>query len=325
MRCSNCGSENPADSAFCEQCGRKLELLCPACKAPVSASVRFCRKCGTSLSATSIDSEAIATKSSSGAGIRVSGEQTVGDLIEGERKTVTALFADIKGSTELMRDLDPEMARAIVDPALKIMVQAARSYDAYVVQSTGDGIFALFGAPVAQEDHPQRALFAALRMREGLRDYAERLTSESKPPVEARIGVNTGEVVMRVVETGGRVEYAPVGYVANLAARMQTAAPPGGIAISEETRRLVEGYVELRALGLTEIKGVAGPINVYEVTGLGPLRTHFEVSTRRGLTKFVGREHELAHLRRALELACQSSSENHPSISVEIPPSLLFE
>src|SRR5262249_4983083 len=121
MRCSSCGSENPSDSAFCEQCGRKLELLCPACQAPISAGARFCRKCGTSLSATPVRSETIAASPSSGAGIRLFAGQTAADLTDGERKTVTVLFADLKGSTELMESLDPEEARAIVDPALGIM------------------------------------------------------------------------------------------------------------------------------------------------------------------------------------------------------------
>jgi class 3 adenylate cyclase/predicted ATPase len=235
--------------------------------------------------------------------IAIVGEQTTSAFVQDERKTITALFADLKDSTELIRELDPEGARAIVDPALKIMVDAVRHYDGYVVQSTGDGIFALFGAPLAYEDHPQRALHAALRMREALQQRAKRLAAEGKPLIEVRIGINSGEVVMRAVETGGRVEYTPVGYVTNLAARMQTVAPAGEIAISEETRRLIKGYFELRPLGPTEVKGVAEPINVYQVTGLGPLRTHFEISTRRGLTKFVGREKELDHLRRAFEIA----------------------
>jgi class 3 adenylate cyclase len=147
------------------------------------------------------------------------------DVPEGERKTVTALFADIKGSTELMRDLDPEEARAIVDPVLQLMMAAVHRYGGYVAQSTGDGIFALFGAPVAHEDHPQRALHAALAMQQELRRYADRLRNEGKIPVEARVGVNTGEVVVRTIETGGHTEYTPVGHVTNLAARMQTAAP----------------------------------------------------------------------------------------------------
>ena len=191
---------------------------------------------------------------------------------EGERKTVTALFADIKGSTELMRDLDPEEARAIVDPVLQLMMAAVHRYGGYVAQSTGDGIFALFGAPVAHEDHPQRALHAALAMQEELRRYADRLRAEGKIPVEARVGVNTGEVVVRSIETGGHTEYTPVGHVTNLAARMQTAAPAGSIAASEATQRLCEGYFEFRALGPTAVKGLNAPVEVYEVVRAGPLR-----------------------------------------------------
>jgi predicted ATPase/class 3 adenylate cyclase len=222
---------------------------------------------------------------------------------DGERKTVTALFADIKGSTELMRDLDPEEARAIVDPVLHLMMAAIHRYGGYVAQSTGDGIFALFGAPAAHEDHPQRALHAALAMQEELRRYAERLRAEGKVPVEARVGVNTGEVVLRTIETGGHPEYTPIGHVTNLAARMQTAAPSGSIAVSETTRRLCEGYFTFRDLGQTEVKGITEPVHIYQVAGLGPLRTHFQLSAQRGFTKFVGREHEMAAMRRAYEQA----------------------
>ena len=225
------------------------------------------------------------------------------DVPEGERKTVTALFADIKGSTELLRDLDPEEARAIVDPVLHLMMAAVHRYGGYVAQSTGDGIFALFGAPVAHEDHPQRALHAALAMQEELHRYGDRLRVEGKIPVDARVGVNTGEVVVRTIETGGHTEYTPVGHVTNLAARMQTAAPEGSIAASEATQRLCEGYFEFRALGPTAIKGLDAPIEVYEVVRAGPLRTHFQLAARRGLTRFVGREDELRQMKRALELA----------------------
>jgi class 3 adenylate cyclase len=213
---------------------------------------------------------------------------------------VTALFADIKGSTELMRDHDPEEARAIVDPALQIMMNAVHRYDGYVVQSTGDGIFAMFGAPVAHEDHPQRALQAALAIQQELRKYDERLKRQAR--VEARIGVNTGEVVLRLVHTGGHTEYTPIGHAANLAARMQSAAPMGGIIISEDTRHLVAGYFELHGLGATEVKGIEAPINVYEVIDAGPLHGHFELALQRGLTKFVGREREIAEMRRAFDL-----------------------
>ena len=140
-------------------------------------------------------------------------------------------------------------------------------------------------------------------MQEELRRYAERLRAEGKIPVEARVGVNTGEVVVRTIETGGHTEYTPVGHVTNLAARMQTAAPAGSIAASEATQRLCEGYFEFRALGPTAVKGLDAPVEVYEVVRAGPLRTHFQLSARRGLTRFVGRERELQQMKRALELA----------------------
>jgi class 3 adenylate cyclase/tetratricopeptide (TPR) repeat protein len=237
--------------------------------------------------------------------IRVRLEQPDGSTaIDGERKTVTALFADIKGSTELMEDLDPEEARAIIDPALKLMIDAAHRYDGYVVQSTGDGIFALFGAPVAHEDHPQRALYAALRMQEELERYSARLREAGNLSIEGRVGVNTGEVVVRSITTGaGQTEYTPIGHTANLASRMQALAPTGSIAISEQTRKFVEGYFALKPLGPTRVKGVNEPVNVYEVTGLGPLRTRLQRSAGRGLTKFVGREREMEALRHAAEQA----------------------
>jgi class 3 adenylate cyclase len=302
MRCSRCGTKNRADRRFCSHCGERMVFTCSSCGAPNESGERFCGDCGASLG---IDATPDTSNQPSEPGIRLAPNQLD---VPGERKTVTALFADLKGSTELIRDLDPERARAIVDPALKIMVDAVRQYDGYVVQTTGDGIFALFGAPLAHEDHPQRALYAALKMQQDLRQFADRLASSDgdrlKPVLrDARVGVNSGEVVMRTVETGGRVEYTPVGYVANLAARLQTVAPAGGIAISVETCRLVEGYFELGSLGPTAIKGLAEPVNIYEVIGPGPLRTHFQLSARRGLTKFVGREEELAQLKRAFELA----------------------
>jgi class 3 adenylate cyclase len=224
---------------------------------------------------------------------------------DGERKTVTALFADIKGSMELMEDLDPEEARAIVDPALKLMVDAVGRYGGYIVQSTGDGIFALFGAPIAHEDHPQRALYAALRMQEDLRRFAERLRAEKGLNLQVRIGANVGEVVVRRIRTGeGQVEYTPIGHSTSLASRLQTLANPGSIAISEVLRKLVEGYFTLKTLGPARIKGSSEPVNVYEVVGPGPLRTRLQrVAAGRGLTKFVGREREMEALRHALEQA----------------------
>jgi len=217
---------------------------------------------------------------------------------------VTALFADIKGSMELMEDLDPEEARAIVDPALRLMIEAARRYDGYIVQSTGDGIFAMFGAPVAHEDHPLRALHAALRMQEELHRYSDGLRTRGRRSLQVRVGVNTGEVVVRLLKTDReRAEYTPIGHSTSLAARMQAVAPIGSIAVTEQTRKLCEGYFNFTPLGAVPIKGASEPVNVFTVTGLGPLRTRFQVARQRGLSRFVGRRRELQQVMRALELA----------------------
>jgi class 3 adenylate cyclase len=196
------------------------------------------------------------------------GDRPTETTLEGERKTVTALFADIKGSMELIEDLDPEEARATVDSALKLMMDAVHRYEGYVAQSTGDGIFALFGAPVAHEDHPQRALYAALRMQEDLKRYSDRTRAEGRLPIQVRVSVNTGEVVVRTINTGpSHTEYTPIGHSTRLAARMQALAPIGSIATTEQVRKLCEGYFAFKAIGPTKVKGVAEPVNVYEVTG----------------------------------------------------------
>jgi class 3 adenylate cyclase/predicted ATPase len=224
---------------------------------------------------------------------------------DGERKTITALFADLKGSTALIEGLDPEEARAIIDPALQLMMDAVHRYEGYVAQALGDGIFALFGAPLAHEDHPQRALYAALRMQEEMRRYGDQVRLKHGMPLAMRVGVNTGEVVVRSIRKEDlQTDYVPVGHSTNLAARMEQMATPGSILITEYTRKLVEGYFELKALGAAEIKGVEEPLHVYEVLSAGLLRTRLQVSaTRRGLTRFVGRHPEMEQICRALEQA----------------------
>jgi class 3 adenylate cyclase len=248
---------------------------------------------------------AASPKKSNDSPIRVA-DAPAAENLEGERKTVTALFADIKGSMELMEDLDPEEARAIVDPAIKLMIDSAHRYGGYIVQSTGDGIFALFGAPVAHEDHPQRALFSALRMQEEVKRYAERLRADKGVNLQVRVGVNTGEVVIRSIRTDAEhTEYTPIGHSTSLASRLQALAAPGSIAISETVRKLVEGYFALKPLGPARIKGVSEPVNVFEVTGLGPLRTRLQRSAGRGLSKFVGRDREMEALKHVAELAAK--------------------
>jgi hypothetical protein len=179
-----------------------------------------------------------------------------------------------------------------------------RRYDGYIVQSTGDGIFALFGAPAAHEDHPQRALYAALRLQEAARRYSSQLVADGSTPLEARVGINTGEVVVRTLSTAdGHAEYTPIGHTANLASRMQTISPSGSIAITDATRKLCEGYFTFESLGPTLVKGVSEAVNVYEVTGLGALRTRLQRAAAQGLTKFVGRARELTAMNEALDLA----------------------
>src|SRR5712692_8951528 len=305
MRCSACGFDNRDGAKFCIECGVRFPSRCAKCGFENTPTAKFCSECGAPLQSDTSSSVSAARQTSSTiAGLVEQLSVRAADVPDGERKTVTALFADIKGSTELMEDLDPEEARAVIDPALKLMIDAAHRYDGYVVQSTGDGIFALFSAPVAHEDHPQRALYAALRMQDELRRYSAKLVAEGGTPVEARIGANTGEVVVRSIQTGGgHAEYTPIGHTANLASRMQAVAPTGSIAISEQTRRLVEGYFQLKGLGPTRVKGLSEPINVYEVNGLGPLRTRLQRAAGRGLTKFVGREREMEALKHAAEQA----------------------
>jgi class 3 adenylate cyclase/tetratricopeptide (TPR) repeat protein len=321
MRCTSCGHENREEAKFCEECARALALACPHCGAVLRATAKFCDACGASLGgrasrrARGEDEDGSAGASPSRRANRDDRPRSVVVLPEhesrtrltnneGERKTVTALFADIKGSMELLEDLDPEEARRIIDPVLQLMMEAVHRYDGYVAQSTGDGIFALFGAPVAHEDHPQRALYAALRMQEDLKRYSDTLRARGQAPVSMRVGVNTGEVVVRTIQTDAtHTEYTPIGHSTGLAARLQALAAPGAIAISEAVRKLVEGYFTLKSLGPARIKGVSEPVNIYEVTGLGPLRTRLQRAAGRGLTKFVGRQAELEAMKRAAELA----------------------
>ena len=299
MGCTRCGGQNREGRKFCAQCGHPLIRACRSCGAVNDPADKFCGDCGAAIAGRS---ESLPDPRDGAARINP-GAPDVVDPQEGERKTVTAMFADIQGSTELERALDPEDARAIIDPALKLMIDAVRRYDGYVVQSTGDGVFALFGAPVAHEDHPQRTLFAAIKMHEEVRRYGDRLRAEGRTPIQIRVGANTGEVVVRSIATGSQVEYTPIGYTNNLASRLQMLANAGTTVISGSTEKLVEGYFSLKRLGPARLKGVEEPVEVYEVTGLGPLKTKLQRAAGRGFSKFVGRQPEMDAIARAAELA----------------------
>lgn len=320
VQCPNCQSDNREGAKFCDECAAPLPLRCSWCGTENRPGAKFCNECATSLAPPSgvrnpefgVHSPTPGPQSPLSytpkhLAERILAEQAAMEArgsADGERKTITALFADLKGSTALIEDLDPEEARSLIDPVLKLMMDAVHRYEGYVAQSLGDGIFALFGAPVAHEDHPQRALYAALLMQEEGRKYAEKLRREKGTNVQIRVGVNTGEVVVRSIRKSDlHTDYVPVGHSINLAARMESLATPGAILVSEHTYKLTEGYFEFKPLGVAQIKGVSEPLNIYEVLGVGPLRTRMQVAARRGLVRFVGRQTELEQTQRALERA----------------------
>ncbi len=306
MKCSQCEFENPANMKFCGECGSSLRNECPQCGFENPPGFKFCGDCGAPLTRQS----SVQKNQSPPPELRPPVSYTPPHLAEriravtvteGERKTITALFADLKGSTALIEGLDPEEAQKIIDPALQLMMDAVHSYEGYVAQALGDGIFALFGAPPAHEDHPQRALYAALRMQETMRRHADALRQQGYPPLLMRVGLNTGEVVLRSIRKDDlHADYVPVGHSTNLAARMEQLASPGSIVVSAYTQRLTDGYFAFKELGPTQIKGVADSLNIYEVLGVGQLRTRLQVAARRGLTRFVGRQREMEQLQQAL-------------------------
>ncbi|MGH8136029.1 MAG: adenylate/guanylate cyclase domain-containing protein, partial [Steroidobacteraceae bacterium] len=307
MRCTSCGFENPTGAKFCEECGAKLVRACPACGHETSASAKFCSECGAPLSGP-LPSAALApsapieyTPPYLAERIRAAqADMEARGAVDGERKTVTALFADMAGSTALIHDLDPEDARRLIDPVLALMMEAVHHYEGYVAKSMGDGILALFGAPIAHEDHSQRALYAALRMQDDMRRYADRVRLAQGIALQIRVGVNSGEVVVRAIRTEDlHTDYDPVGNSIHIASRMESIAVPGSIVASDHTHKLAEGYFAFKALGATPIKGLPEPLPVFEVLGLGPLRTRLQVAASRGLARFVGRAREFEQLREA--------------------------
>ena len=213
------------------------------------------------------------------------------------------LFADLKGSMELLADRDPEEARRLLDPVLQRMMEAVHQYEGTVNQVMGDGIMALFGAPVAHEDHAVRACYAALRMQELVKGYAEQAFRTHGVAVRIRVGLNSGEVVVRSIRSDLRMDYSAVGQTTHLAARMEQLAAPGSILLTAETLQLAEGFVQVTPLGPVPIKGLAEPVEVFELVGAGAARTRLEAAARRGLTRFVGRTTELEQLRGALDRA----------------------
>ena len=303
MECLECQTDNPPRANFCLQCGTRLSLACRKCGTELPAHARFCLECGESVAERQSEASRFGSPESYTPGHLAERILANRESLEGERKQVTVLFADIKGSTELIADLDPEEADRLLNPVIDCMMEAVHRYEGTVTRVMGDGIMALFGAPIAHEDHAIRACFAALVMQEGMRRHGEEVRRDQGFTVHIRVGLHSGEVVVRSIGNDLYMEYTAVGKSAHLAARMEQLADPGSVFMSADTLRLAEGYVEVRDLGKVPVKGLTEPVDVYELTGAGLARRRFEAAAARGLTRFVGREAEMQHLQDALEQA----------------------
>jgi class 3 adenylate cyclase/tetratricopeptide (TPR) repeat protein len=305
MQCPRCQHHNETGAKFCEECAAPLAHACAQCGRPLSATAKFCPECAhpTGLPVAAPRAPRFDSPESYIPKHLAEKILTSKSALEGERKQVTVLFADLKGSMELLADRDPEEARKLLDPVLERMMEAVHHYEGTVNQVMGDGIMALFGAPVAHEDHAVRACYAALRMQEAVRRDAEEVRRREGVLPQIRVGLNSGEVVVRSIGSDLHMDYTAVGQTTHLAARMEQMAAAGSILMSADTLRLAEGFVEVKPLGPVNVKGLSEPVAVFEVAGGGPVRTRLQAAARRGLTRFVGRDAELEQLRRAQQLA----------------------
>jgi class 3 adenylate cyclase len=309
MRCLHCQHENRDEARFCSACGSSLAARCPACGYEPPSGAAFCDHCGTPLTGTTTAATppALAPRPQTPQAYTPThlAEKilTSKTALEGERKQVTVLFADLKSSMELLADRDPEEARQLLDPVLERMMAAVHRYEGTVNQVMGDGIMALFGAPLAHEDHAVRACYAALAMQAALHQYSDEVRRTHGLAVHFRVGLNSGQVVVCSIDNDLHMDYSAIGQTTHLAARMEQMAMPGSILITAEVLRLAEGYVQVKALGPVSVKGLRVPVDVYEVRGAGPARTRLQAAAVEGLTRFVGRDWELDHLYKALERA----------------------
>src|SRR5580704_15645397 len=303
MKCPKCQQFNDAAAKFCAECATPLTPTCSRCGHQLPPSAKFCPECAHPTGIAANAQALFGPPDTYTPGHLAAKILNSRAALEGERKQVTVLFADLKGSTELLADRDPEEARNLLEPILRLMMEAVHHYEGTVNQAAGDGIMALFGAPVAHEDHATRACYAALRMQEQVKRHAEGALHTFGVNLQIRVGLNSGEVVVGAIGSDLRMDYTAVGRTTHLAARMEQHANPGSILVTPSTLELVDGFVTVKSLGPVTIKGLIEPLEVHEVTGVGPVRTRLQAVARRGLTRFVGREPELEQLRRAQQLA----------------------
>ncbi|MBW2280922.1 MAG: AAA family ATPase [Deltaproteobacteria bacterium] len=303
MNCPGCSQSLPDDAAFCGHCGASLasDRECAGCGRANPAAMGFCLGCGRPLreepTAPHRDPRAYTPKHLADKILQSK------SALEGERKQVTVLFADVQQSMELAGELDPEDWHVVLDRFFQILTDGVHRFEGTVNQYTGDGIMALFGAPIAHEDHAQRACYTALDLQDRLRSYADEVRLERGLNFSTRIGLNSGEVVVGKIGDDLRMDYTAQGQVVNVAQRMEQLAEPGRVYLTQRTADRVAGYFELREIGPTQVKGSSEGMRVHELAGPGPFHSRFDVSRARGLSKFVGREREMARLDAALERA----------------------
>jgi class 3 adenylate cyclase len=297
MRCTACGTELLAGKKFCHACGARAPLTCDGCGASVAPDFHFCPDCGRALGTEGVHDGAPPPAEASGLARRMPDTlvrriRAAQGAIEGERKQVTVLFCDLAGSTAIAERLDPEEYRSLLEGYLDLVFGEIARFDGLVNHIAGDGVMALFGAPIAHEDAPQRGVRAALAIHEGI----ARLNAAGHGELAARIGIHTGPVVVGTVGTDLKMDYTAIGDTTNLAARLEALAAPGSVLISEATHRLVRGFFDVRSTGPLAVRGKAEPVIALEVVGERTAATPMTVAADRGLTPLTGRAEELRQL-----------------------------
>ena len=301
MKCPSCNSDNREDIIFCEECGAKFEIECSNCNALVPYGKKFCGKCGHALKKKHKDPSSIDYSEPKSYTPKFLAEKILisRSAVEGERKIVTVLFADVANYTSIAEKLDPEEIHQIMDGLFSILMDEVHKHEGTINQVTGDGVMALFGAPLAHEDHAQRACYSALAIKSAMTDYGRRLKKDYGIDFKLRIGLNSGPVIVGSIGDDLRMDYTAMGDTTNLAARLEGLAQPGTTLLSGNTHRIVRDYFELKPLGGLDIKGKSKSQDVYEIISVTNVETRIEASEARGLTAFVGRSQEIQILQEA--------------------------